>query len=236
MEFGKRMYRSGDLGRFRSDGTIEFRGRDDHQIKLRGFRIELGEIEALLSDHPAVQNAVVLCREDTPGEKQLVAYVVSASEITLNPVTLRQYLQTQLPDYMLPAAFVRLDDLPLTPNGKVDRQSLPVPETVARIQSTSYVAPLTLLEELLVQVWQEVIKLERIGIHDNFFELGGHSLLATQVVARLRHALEQDIPLRTLFEHPTVAQLAREINTLLVKTFPDWPTDEPPTSGASSTT
>jgi len=144
-------------------------------------------------------------------------YVVSASEITLNPVTLWQYLQTQLPDYMLHAAFVRLDDLPLTLNGKVDRQNLPIPEAVDRIQSTSYVAPRTVLEELLVQVWQEVFKLERIGIHDHFFELGGHSLLATQVVARLRHVLEQDIPLRTLFEHPTVAQLASAIDTQLAK-------------------
>ena len=128
--------------------------------------------------------------------------------------------------YMLPAAFVRLNDLSFTPNGKVDRQNLPVPEAVDRIQTTSYVAPRTVLEEIFVQVWQEVIKLEQIGIHDNFFELGGHSLLATQVVARLRHAIEQDVPLRTLFEHPTVAQLASAIDTQLANVFPDWATND----------
>jgi aryl carrier-like protein len=204
---------------------LEFLGRQDTQIKLRGYRIELGEIEAVLSQHPQVHEAVVLCREDSPGEKHLVAYVTKAQD-TLNVPTLRTSLQERLPGYMVPSAFVVLEALPLTPNGKVNRRILPAPAGADRTQGMAYVAPRTVLEELLVQVWQEVIKLERIGIHDNFFELGGHSLLATQVVGRLRHVLEQDIPLRNLFEHPTIAQLASAIDTQLDNTFQDWPKDE----------
>ena len=233
---GIRQYRTGDMGRYRSDGTLEFMGRKDAQIKLRGYRIELGEIESVLVQHSAIKNAVVLCREDTPGDKQLVAYVVPTSELTLNPATFRQYLQNQLPDYMLPAAFVRLNDIPLRPNGKLDRQSLPVPKAVDRIQSTNYVAPRTVLQELLVEVWQEVLTIERIGIHDHFFDIGGHSLLAAQVIARLRQMLELDIPLRSIFEHPTIAQLASVIDAQLANVFPDWPRDESPTSSVPSTT
>ena len=194
-----------------------------------------GHIRHLVLNRPAVHNAVVLCREDRPGDKQLVAYLVHATQDTLEPVTLRSYLRTRLPDYMLPAAFVVLDLLPLTSNGKVDRKTLPKPDATHRIWGTSPEPPRTPLEELLADIWRDLLKVEQIGVHQNFFELGGHSLLATQVVARLRHILDLDLPLRTLFEHPTVAQLAREIDTQLALSFTDWPKDgSPPIEGVLS--
>jgi len=228
---GARLYRTGDRGRYRTDGEIEFRGRNDDQIKVRGYRIELGEIEVVLNHHPAVQTTVVLCREDTPGEKQLVAYVIPISGTPFDPLLLRQYLLTRLPDYMIPATFVILEALPLTPNGKVDRQALPAPDQTHRARASRYVPPRNPLEELLATIWGDLLKVGKIGVHDNFFELGGHSLLATQVIARLRQALELDIPLRTLFEHPTIAQFGREIDKQLAQAFPDWPTnasEDPP--------
>jgi acyl carrier protein len=213
-----RLYRTGDLGRYRPDGTVEYVGREDGQVKIRGHRIELREIEAVLRQQPAVQEAVVLCREDTPGEKYLVAYVVAVKE-HLAPSELRVAIAVQLPEYMLPGVFVLLEAFPLTPNGKIDRKALPAPEAADRTRGTSYVAPRTVLEELLVEVWQEVLKVERIGIHDHFFEIGGHSLLATRVIARLRNVLDLDIPLRTLFEQPTVEQLAQGLDTRLTEIF-----------------
>jgi len=224
---GTRLYRTGDLARLHSDGTLEYLGRLDQQVKLRGFRIELGEIENVLAQHPAIQNAVVLCREETPGENQLVAYVVPIPEAPLNPPLLRSYLLTRLPDYMVPAAFVILEALPLTPNGKVNRRALPPPEQAHRVCGGGEMAPRNQLEELLATIWGDLLKVDKIGIHDNFFALGGHSLLATQVMARLRQVLEFDLPLRTLFEHPTIAQLTREIDTLLFQAFPDWHKDKP---------
>ena len=221
-----RRYRTGDLGRRRSDGSLEFMGRKDTQVKIRGHRIELGEIEAVLRQQPAVQEAVVLCREDTPGEKYLVAYVVAVEE-HLAPSGLQAAISAQLPEYMMPGAFVLLEALPLTPNGKVDKRALPVPEMADRTQGMTYVAPRTALEELLVEVWQEVLKVDRIGIHDNFFELGGHSLLATRVIARLRNVLDLDIPLRTLFEQPTVEQLAQGLDTLLTAIFAEEASEGP---------
>ena len=223
---GKRLYRTGDRARYRDTGNIEWLGRFDHQVKLRGFRIELGEIEKMLMTHPAVQNAVVLCREDIPDEKQLVAYVVSAMETTLKPVMLRTYLKARMPDYMLPAAFVMLHALPLTPNGKVDRSALPAPDPTKQTESITSVPPRTPLEDLIADIWREILKIERIGMNDNFFVLGGHSLLATRVIARLRQVLELALPLRTIFEHPTVGQLAQTIDTQLSRTYPDWPTNE----------
>ena len=219
---GVRQYRTGDLGRYRPDGALEFRGRTDNQIKLRGYRIELGEIEASLRQHEDVQETVVLCREDMPGVKQLVAYILGSAPAS----DLRSYLQRQVPGYMVPSAFVVLEQLPLTLNGKIDRKALPAPNEADRTQGLTYVAPTTEVEELLVQLWQEVLKIDCIGIHDNFFELGGHSLLAMQVIARLRQGLELEIPLRTLFENPTVASFAKKIDTQLDKTLPDWPSDE----------
>ena len=206
-EPGARMYKTGDLARYLPDGNIEFLGRGDHQVKIRGFRIELGEIEAALGQHPAVRKAVVLAREDAPGEKRLVAYVVAESTAD----ELRRFLKDKLPDHMVPAVFVLLDTLPLLSNGKIDQRALPAPDRTRPELDKIFVAPRTPTEELLAEIWAQVLDLERVGIHDNFFDLGGHSLLATQAVSRMRDAFQVDIPLRRLFEVPTVAGLAESI-------------------------
>jgi amino acid adenylation domain-containing protein/non-ribosomal peptide synthase protein (TIGR01720 family) len=215
-----RLYATGDLARYRPDGVIEFFGRIDDQVKIRGYRIELGEIEALLSEHPAVQACVVLAREDAPGDARLVAYVVpqgderrmTNDESAASPRVseLRAFLQARLPAYMLPA-FVLLDTLPLTPNGKLDRRALPAPDLAGAGLQTAFAAPRTMIEEILAGIWADVLKLDRVGIHDNFFALGGHSLLATQLVSRVREQFKLDLPLRALFQSPTVAELAVEI-------------------------
>ncbi len=208
---GARLYRTGDLARFRADGKIEFMGRTDHQVKVRGFRVEVGEIEAVLLKEEAVREAIVIAREDLPGDRRLVAYVVSAPEKPRIVNELRKTLQAQLPEYMMPAAFVLLDALPLTPSGKIDRKALPAPERGRPGSGESHVAPRTPTEKRLVAIWTEILKHEQIGIHDNFFELGGHSLLATQMVLRVRDAFQIELPLRRLFESPTVAGLAEEV-------------------------
>ena len=210
-EAGERLYRSGDLARYRPEGDIEYLGRIDHQVKIRGFRIELGEIEAVLSRHPAVRETVVLAREDEVGDRRLVAYVVPNKETASTTHALHSFLKQKHPDYMVPSAFVFLDALPLTPNGKVDRRALPAPDQSRPELENPFVAPRTPVEELLAKIWAEVLKLEKVGIHDNFFDLGGHSLLATQVVSRLHEVLHVEIPLRSIFENPTVAGLAGRI-------------------------
>ncbi|MGE3817684.1 MAG: amino acid adenylation domain-containing protein, partial [Nitrospiraceae bacterium] len=201
---GTRLYRTGDVGRRRADGTIECLGRVDHQVKLRGYRIEPGEIEARLLEHPHIAQAVVVVREEPAGHKRLVGYLV-AGEPVASP-ELREFLRSRLPEYMVPAAYVVLDKLPLTPNGKVDRKALPAPEE-GRVESTGYEAPRTELEAALAAIWREVLGVERVGIHDNFFELGGDSILSIQVVSRVR---QQGIALtpRQLFQHQTIAELA----------------------------
>jgi amino acid adenylation domain-containing protein len=207
---GERLYRTGDLARWRADGELEYLGRIDHQVKIRGYRIEPGEIEAALVEHPDVHQAIIVAREDSPGEKRLVAYVVAAAEAAVDVGELREHLKQNLPEYMVPSAYVVLDALPLTPNRKVDRRALPAPEDDAIIRG-EYVAPRTPVEELLASIWCEVLKLDRVGVHDNFFELGGHSLLAMRVVAHLREAFQVELPLRTLFEAPNVSELAGRI-------------------------
>jgi acyl-CoA synthetase (AMP-forming)/AMP-acid ligase II len=167
-----RIYKTGDLVRYRADGTIEFLGRIDHQVKLRGFRIELGEIEATLDALPAIEQSLVLLREETPGDKRLVAYISGANAAAPDIAELRHVLQQELPDYMVPNAFLVLDEFPLLPNGKVDRKALPAPEWQA---ANEYVAPRTPTEEVLADIWQAVLKVDQVGIHDDFFELGGHS-------------------------------------------------------------
>jgi amino acid adenylation domain-containing protein len=209
-----RLYKTGDLVRYLSDGNIEFLGRIDYQVKIRGFRIELGDIEAALVQHPAVKQNVVLAREDIPGDRRLVAYVNLYQEQTVGNKDLRSFLQSRLPDYMVPSTFVVLDALPLTPNGKVDRQALPAPDYNKTEREESFVAPRTHTEQLIVDTWAEVLGLERIGINDNFFELGGHSLLATQVLSRLDKAFGVELSLRTLFEAPTVTDLSDRIETV----------------------
>ncbi len=213
------LYRTGDLARYLPDGNIEFLGRMDYQVKLHGLRIELGEIEAELGRHPAVHEAVVLAREDRPGDKRLVAYVVHGQEPAPTASELRRFLKEKLPEYMVPSAFVLLDAFPLTPNGKVNRRALPEPEE--SYLDSEYVAPRTPAEEILAGIWAQVLGLRQvggqsvigpqsaIGVHDNFFELGGHSLLATQLMSRVRQVFQVELPLRSLFESPTVAELVQ---------------------------
>ena len=199
-----RMYRTGDLARWSNDGTLEFLGRRDQQIKLRGFRIELGEIEAALKSQPGIAHAAVIVREDGASGKELVAYLVPSGEELSDSSTLRSDLGARLPDYMVPSAFVSLLALPLTPNGKLDRRALPAPER----QKESYRAPRTPEEEMLCGIFADVLFLDRVGVDDNFFALGGHSLTATRLVSHVRATLEIDVPLKLLFEAPSVAQLA----------------------------
>ncbi|MEH2284139.1 MAG: amino acid adenylation domain-containing protein [Nostoc sp.] len=206
----ERLYKTGDLARYLPDGNIEYLGRIDNQVKIRGFRIELGEIEVALSQHPHVQASYVIAREDNRGDKRLVAYIVPQPQVTLTISELRSNLKEKLPDYMVPSAIVILESLPLTPNGKIDRRALPAPEPSSEL-SDKYVAPRTPVEEILALIWQQVLKVELVGIHDNFFELGGHSLLATQLISRVRTSLKVELPLRNLFAAPTIAQLAPSI-------------------------
>ncbi|HZF07641.1 MAG TPA: amino acid adenylation domain-containing protein, partial [Thermoanaerobaculia bacterium] len=205
-EAGERLYRTGDLVRRRFDGAIEFVGRVDHQVKIRGFRIELGEIEADLTALPGVADCVVLARRDQPGDARLVAYVVPTAGASLDESSLRAGLQHALPDYMLPSVFILLEALPLTPNGKLDRAALPAPGQGGR--EDGYVAPRDPVEGVLAGIWEEVLGRERVSVEEDFFALGGHSLLATQVMSRVRGAFQVELPLRQLFEGPTIAQLA----------------------------
>ena len=210
-EPGARLYKTGDLARYLPDGSVDFLGRVDHQVKVRGFRIELGEIEALLGKHPALKQVVVLARQDTPGDARLVAYLVPAQQPAPPPGELRLFIKEKLPEYMVPSAFVSLEALPLTTSGKVDRRALPAPGQTRPELAGAYVAPRTPVEEELAHIWASVLGIERVGVHDNFFDLGGHSLLATQIVARMRQAFEIELPLRHLFETPTVAGLSTAI-------------------------
>jgi acyl carrier protein len=209
-EPARRLYRTGDLARYLSDGNIEFLGRIDDQVKIRGYRIELGEIESVLRQHPGVRQAVVVAREDVSGDKLLVAYLVAASQNS-SVSELRGFLKAKLPEYMVPSAFMFLDVLPLTPNGKIDRKSLPAPDGHRNELEQAYVAPRSPTEEIVAGIWAEVLKLEQVGVRDNFFDLGGHSLLATQVISRVRDAFQMDLPLRSIFEKPTVEELAMVI-------------------------
>ena len=208
-EPGARLYKTGDLVRFRPDGNLEFIGRIDHQVKVRGFRIELGEIEGLLGQHPGVREAVVMAREDVPGDQRLVAYVVPATDAALTASQLRNFVKAQLPEYTIPSAFVLMDVLPLTTNGKVDRRALPAPDSDRPELEVVYQAPQTELEQAIATIWQDVLHLERVGIHDNFFDLGGYSLLMVQVHQRLLERLKQDIALVEMFEYPTISSLAK---------------------------
>jgi len=213
-EPGERLYKTGDKARYLPDGNIEFLGRIDNQVKIRGFRIELGEIEAVLSQHPGVRETVVIARENVTGDKQLVAYFVPHQELVPTNSDLRRYLKEQLPEYMVPSAFVGLQALPVTPNGKVDRRTLHSPELRPELELT-FVAPRTPIEEMLANIWACVLGIEQLGIHDNFFELGGHSLLATQIISRVRDTMSVELPLRCLFEAPTVATLAERVENSL---------------------
>lgn len=202
-----RMYRTGDLARFREDGLIEFHGRIDEQVKIRGYRIEIGEIEHVLARHPDVREAVVIAREETPGDKRLVAYVVAKERAHLSIAGVRLFAQEKLPQFMVPTQFVSLKAFPQTPNGKIDRKALPAPDELERSER-NYVAPRTRDEEQLAKIWTEVLKLERVSVEENFFDLGGHSLLAIQVIARVRDAFKLELPMADFFEAPTIGGMA----------------------------
>ena len=206
-----RLYKTGDRVKLLPDGNLEYLGRLDHQVKIRGFRIELGEIEAQLASHNLIEEAIVISREDQPGRPQLVGYVVALPNSNVDPVELKSYLKDRLPHYMVPDVVIVLDALPLNANGKVDRKALPAPQTGDLLKDQEYVAPCTETETELVAIVAEVLGLDRVGVDDNFFEIGGHSLLATQVIARVQDMFHVDIALRSLFERPTVAVLAEQI-------------------------
>jgi acyl carrier protein len=207
-EPGGRIYKTGDLTRWLPDRQIEFVGRNDFQIKVRGFRVELGEIETMLRAHEGVREAVVVARTDARGDAYLTAYVVAARGPLPTAGELRAFLKEKLPEYMLPSVYLVLDKLPLTPHGKVDRRALPRSEGAMHALDAPFVAPHNAIEEVLAEIFAEVLKVERVGVNDNFFDLGGHSLLATQLVSRVRKDFQPDLPLRKIFEAPTVAALA----------------------------
>jgi acyl carrier protein len=201
------MYRTGDLARYRSDGTIEFLGRIDHQVKIRGYRIELGEIETELGRHPAIQECVVVAREESGQEPRLVGYFVAKDAA---PATdeLREHLRETLPEFMVPAHFLALDAFPLTPNGKIDRKRLPAPERHAPASVAKFVAPASDVERMIAEAWRETLKLDTVGTDDNFFDLGGHSLLVVQVHRRLREQVQKPLSLTDLYRFPTIRTLA----------------------------
>jgi amino acid adenylation domain-containing protein len=201
------LYKTGDLARYLSNGDLEYLGRIDHQVKIRGFRIELGEIEAVLNTHPQIQQAVVIAKEDIPGNQSLVAYIVTPEE-SLSTNQLREFLSLKLPEYMVPNIFVPLETFPLTPNGKVDRQALPVPSSRPQLEE-AYVMPKTEAERIIASVWQDLLQLEKVGINDNFFTLGGNSLLSISVHTKLNKIFGQELSIIELFKYPTIKELAK---------------------------
>jgi acyl carrier protein len=219
-----RLYKTGDAASYLPDGQIAFLGRTDDQVKIRGYRVELGEVAAVLNRHPMVQTSVVVAREEVPGDKRLIAYIVphvnsddkpdNKAQLTDN--MLREFLLTNLPEYMLPAIFCRMDAVPLTASGKIDRNALPLPAQEQRLRGEEYMAPRTPAEERMAAILATLLRLERVGVNENFFLLGGNSLMGAQVIARVRDNFGVELTLLSLFDHPTVAGLAAEIEQLLV--------------------
>ncbi|MET0645777.1 MAG: amino acid adenylation domain-containing protein [Pyrinomonadaceae bacterium] len=212
---GARLYRTGDLTRYRADGRIDFLGRLDYQVKVRGHRVEPGEVEAALARHPQVLRAVVVDGDDRAGGRRLVAYVVPAPGSALSVVELQRWTKGLLPDYMTPAGWVFLDEVPLTPSGKVDRRALPDPGLARLDTGQSFVAPRTMVEDVLAALWQQLLGVERVGRDDDFFELGGHSLLATRVASRIRESFQVELPVRAVFEAPTLGSLSERVSALM---------------------
>jgi amino acid adenylation domain-containing protein len=206
---GARLYRTGDIARHLPDGNIEYLGRVDNQVKLRGLRIELGEIETVLRNHPAVREAILLLRQDAPGDKRLVAYIVLQQEQLADVAELREWLGARLPEYMIPSALVLLHTLPLTLNGKIDRRALPAPEDVSAFQEKTFVAPRNAVEQIIANIWAEVLGLEQVSVDSNFFEVGGHSLKAIQIISRIREALRVELSAKSLFDARTVETLSK---------------------------
>jgi len=211
-----RLFRTGDLGLYLPDGQIAFLGRVDEQVKIRGFRIEPAEIVKVLDEHPAVQASIVVAREVEPGDKRLVAYFVPAAKAQPTHTELRNFIAARVPEYMVPATFVKLEALPLNPSGKVDRAALPAPNVENTLRDSSFVAPRTPIEERLAAMLALLLDVDRVGVEDNFFLLGGHSLLGTQLIARVRDAFGVELSLRTLFDAPTVSKLSAQIDALLL--------------------
>jgi len=210
---GTKLYKTGDLVKYRYDGNIDFLGRIDQQVKVRGFRIELGEIENVINNHPEIRESVVIAQDGDHQEKRLVGYIVPEASQAISINELKLYMRQTLPEYMIPSLFVVMDAFPLSPSGKVDRHALPAPEGTMLVD-TEYVPPRNEQEEIMVKICAELLRLERVGVYDNFFDLGGHSLLATQFIARLRDIFSIEIPLRSLFENPTVDRLSVFITQL----------------------
>ncbi|MCP6760239.1 MAG: amino acid adenylation domain-containing protein [Fischerella sp. CENA71] len=206
------IYKTGDLGRWLPDGNIEFLGRIDHQVKIRGFRVELGEVETFLSQHPNVRENIVIVHQEEPGNLQLVAYVVAKTEPVPSISELRNFLKEKLPDHMLPSTFVMLESLPIAPSGKVDRKALPKPDNLRPILETAYVLPRNEMEHTIADIWQKILKVEKVGIQDNFFDLGGHSLNVLQVYSKLRELFKPDLAITDLFKYPTISSIARFLN------------------------
>jgi amino acid adenylation domain-containing protein len=229
---GSRLYKTGDLARYRPDGRIEFLRRVDQQVKVNGIRVETGEIEVALGRHPGVKEAVVLAREDTPGDQRLVAYVVAVEPPAPSGPELRHFLKRELPEFMVPSSFVELPRLPWTPHGKVDRLALPAPDRTRPDLGHTVVAPRVPLEEALARIWTDVLGVERVSVHDDFFELGGHSLLAIRIVSRIREALGVELPLRRIFETPTIAEVAAAIRLARVVSAGDPTADRLPVERA----
>jgi acyl carrier protein len=208
---GARLYRTGDIARYRADGTLECLGRVDQQVKVRGFRIELGEIESVLMSHSAVAQAVVVAREDRPGDRYLAAYARLAGTASPRVSELRAFLRERLPDYMVPSTFTVLETFPLTPNGKVDYRQLPEPDGRRPGSPTSFLAPRSEIEQAIAQVWCEVLRLDEVGVDDNFFDLGGHSLLLVRAQAKLRETLDREVAIVEMFQYPTIRAMAAHL-------------------------
>ena len=228
---GARLYKTGDLSRYLPSGEIQYLGRIDHQVKIRGFRIELGEIGAVLAKHPGIKQCVVTAREDRPGEKMLVAYFEAQGNAAPETNELRDYLKKELPEYMVPAAFVRMDRLPLSPNGKIDTKALPAPEQRSSEGQDAFLAPRDSVEQVLAQLWAKVLKVKRVGLNDNFFELGGHSLLAVRIIVEIENIYGRRLPLATLLQAPTVGALAEVLRKENWK--PSWSSLVPLQPGGS---
>jgi acyl carrier protein len=208
---GARMYHTGDLARWRGDGTVQCLGRADHQVKIRGYRIEPGEIEASLAKHADIDQAVVVARADSSGEQRLVGYLIAREGVTLEPAELRSFLAQGLPEYMVPSTFVVLKTFPLTPNGKIDRKALPDPGASALAVGTAYAPPSNETEAAVAAIWRDVLNVPTVGRNDNFFDLGGHSLLVVQVQSRIQKVLGRVLPIVEFFQNPTVATLAARL-------------------------
>src|SRR5262249_498487 len=220
---GSRLYRTRDIGRYRSDGEVEYTGRADRRVKVRGMRVDLGEVESVLGRHPALGNVAVTLDTGSPAGERLVAYVVANQTPSPTSGQLREFVAQRLPQHMVPSSFVMLEQMPLTPNGKIDRRRLPAPPSSRDLLDPSFVPPRNPVEQILAQIWKDVLSLDSLSVDDNFFAVGGHSLLATQIISRIRSWLSVDLPLRSIFEAPSISLLARQVISARDSSSPSLP-------------